>query len=63
MKQNFEIELDDYFNESDMDLLESHVQSHRRRRAHDARRQLEDIMEQRKLRRMLDHFNDGHSDH
>ena len=58
MKQNFEIELDDYVDELEFEDFESHIHNHRRRRAHDARRQIEQLMEQRKLRLMLDPFSE-----
>jgi hypothetical protein len=62
MKQNFEIELDDYFGDEDDIDYENHFKNHRRRRSHDARRQIERLMEQRNLEKLLDPFADLNGD-
>ena len=57
MKQNFEIELDDYLDDSeDIDSV-VHFKNHRRRRSHDARRQIERMIDRKRLRRLIDHFD------
>jgi hypothetical protein len=60
MKQNFEIELDDYMDDREDLDLEVHFKSHRRRRSHDARRQIEILLEQKKLNKLIDDIYDEH---
>lgn len=63
MKQNFEIELDDYLDDLNDDDYEVHFKNnHRRRRSHDARRQIEHLMEQRRLQSLLDPFDERYSE-
>jgi hypothetical protein len=63
MKQNFEIELDDYLDDSDHEEYEAHFKSYRRRRSHDARRQIENLLEQKKLNRLQDSFDEMYIDY